>query len=183
MPEIYQPQEDSYLMSENLRKEIPKLLKQNPQLKFLEIGAGSGINLVAAKESGIKAENILGCDMNKDAVKHCQELGFNCVKSDLFSKIKGKFGIIAFNPPYLPRDINEPNGSRINTTGGAKGNELAIKFLKQSKKHLNKDGRIFLITSSLSSEIDFEKQGYKFREIGSTNMFFEKIYLWELESK
>src|SRR3989304_6241597 len=160
MQEIYEPAEDSYLMSDVLKKELPLLIDKNPSLLFLEVGCGSGINLETAKEAGVKAEDIFGCDINVNAVKHCCELGFNCIKSDLFSNIKGKFDVIIFNPPYLPKDKNEPKSSRTNTTGGKNGNEIIIKFLKQAKKHLDEGGDIFIITTSLSKDINFKSIGY-----------------------
>ena len=45
MPAIYEPAEDSYLMSEVLRRELSKLLSKNSNLRLLEIGIGSGIKL------------------------------------------------------------------------------------------------------------------------------------------
>ena len=51
---IYEPVEDSYLLQEVLKKEIPLLLKQNSNLTFLEIGCGSGIQLQTAKKLGVK---------------------------------------------------------------------------------------------------------------------------------
>ncbi|NMB66954.1 methyltransferase, partial [Candidatus Woesearchaeota archaeon] len=137
--EIYQPSEDSYLMSKILKEKIPKIKKLNSKLKFLEIGAGSGINLETVFNLGIKKENIFSCDINKDSVNYCKKLGFNCVHSDLFQNIKGSYDIIIFNPPYLPYDKNEPKDSRTSTTGGKRGNEIIIKFLKQAKFHLKKD--------------------------------------------
>ena len=179
MSEIYEPAEDSYLMSETLKKEIPVLLRKNPDLKFLEIGCGSGINLQTAASSGIKKENIFGSDINKEAVKHCKALGFNVINSDLFNKVKGEFDIIVFNPPYLPLDKNEPDDSRLNTTGGIRGNEIIIEFLKQAKGYLNKSAKIFLITSSLSEQVNFNKSCYRVKPISSTKLFFEKLTLWE----
>ena len=181
-PSIYEPQEDSFLMSENLKKEIPKILKKNPKLKLLEIGSGSGINLKTALSLGIKEQNIFSSDINKNAVNHCKKLGFNCIHSNLFEKIpKQKFDIIIFNPPYLPGDKKEPKDSKLITAGGEKGNELSIKFLKQAKNYLEKNSKIFLITSSLSKEINFKKLGYKEKEIGNKKLFFEKLILWELK--
>lgn len=179
MSSIYEPAEDSYLMSEAIQKEVPKLLSKNPNLKFLEIGSGSGINLQAARNSGIKRENIFSCDINEEAVDHCRGLGFNCIISDLFSNIKGKFDLIIFNPPYLPLDKKEPKDSRVSTTAGKKGNELAIKFLKEAENNLTKEGRVLIITSSLSKEIDFNKLGYRTKEIFSKKLFFEKLSAWE----
>ena len=180
MSKTYTPKEDSYLMSETLKQKIPKFLKNNPDLKFLETGSGEGINLKVIFESGVKRENIFSCDINKKAVKHCRKLGFSCVESNLFNNIKGKYDIIIFNAPYLPLDKKEPKESQIITTGGKKGNELSIRFLKQAKKYLNENGIRFLITSSLAENVDFKKLGYKSKEIDKKNLFFEKLSLWEL---
>lgn len=178
MKNIYSPEEDSYLLSNILRKKIPIFLKKNQDLKFLEIGCGSGIQLKTALESGIKKENIFSCDLNPDAVKHCRLLGFNCFYSNLFENINGKFDIIVFNPPYLPEDSREPIDSRIATTGGKKGSEVLNKFLKQAKKHLAKNARIFIIVSSLAKRVDFA--GYKKKKIGEKKIFFEKLSVFEL---
>ena len=178
---IYAPEEDSYLMSEILKKKIPVFLKENSDLRFLEIGAGSGINLETAFNSGIKKENIFSCDINKEAVKHCVSLGFDCIYSDLFSKINGKSDIIIFNPPYLPEDKAEPKDFRISTTGGKKGSEVIIKFLKSAKKYLNKKGGIFLLTSSLTPKINFKNLGYNSKILKTKKLFFEELSVWELE--
>lgn len=183
MPEIYQPEEDSYFISEVLKKELPKILKINPELNFIEIGVGSGINLKTALKLGIKKENILGTDINEDAVNHCINLGFDCIKSNLFDKVKGKFDVIAFNPPYLPEDEKEPIDSKIETTGGEKGNEITIKFIQEAKNYLKDEGVIFVVTSSLSKRISFDYFGYIGKEIERKNLFFEKLSVWKLISK
>lgn len=180
---IYAPSEDSFLMSRILEKKLPEMLNKNPNLKFLEIGSGSGINLETAKKVGVKSENIFSCDIDKESVLHCKNLGFNCIHSNLFEKIPNlKFDLIIFNPPYLSEDKREPKNSRTATTGGKKGNELSIKFLKQAKNFLSKNGKIFLITSSLEENVDFKKLGYKAKEIDSEKLFFEKLSVWELLS-
>src|SRR3989344_771904 len=135
----------------------------------LEIGAGLGINLKTAAESGVKKENIFSCDINKEAARHCKSLGFNCVQSDLFEKIKGKFNIIIFNPPYLPEDKREPLSSKIATTGGKLGGETINIFLKQTKSYLKQDGRIFLITSTQKKAFFF--LGYEKKLLEKKNFF------------
>ena len=180
---IYKPAEDSYLMSRILKEKLPNLLKQNPELNFLEIGTGSGIHLETAKKLGIKKENIFSSDINPKAVSHCNNLGYNCIQSNLFEKINNKYDIIIFNPPYLPEDKQEPKDSKLNTTGGEKGNEIIIKFLEKAKDYLKKNGKIFLITSSLSEDINFEKIGYKTKEIGCEKLFMERLCIWELKIK
>jgi release factor glutamine methyltransferase len=175
---IYQPAEDSYLMSRILKEKVPGLLKLNPELKFLEIGAGSGIHLQTAKTLGIK--NIFSSDIDKASVSHCNLLGFQCIQSDLFENIQGNFNIIIFNPPYLPEDEREPESSKRATTGGKKGNEIIIKFLEQAKNHLSLEGKIFLITSSLAEDVNFSQLGYNAKEIGCENLFFERLCIFEL---
>jgi release factor glutamine methyltransferase len=177
---IYQPAEDSYLMSRILKEKIPELLNQNPELRFFEMGAGSGIHLQTAKTLGIKSENIFSSDIDKASVSHCSFLGFNCINSDLFENITGNYDIIIFNPPYLPEDKREPKSSKLATTGGKKGNEIIIRFLEQAKNHLAVGGKIFLITSSLAEDVSFSSMNYHAEEVGCENLFFERLCIWEL---
>ena len=174
--DIYLPNEDSYLLSETLRKRIPELLKENYEPKILEIGIGSGIQLETLKNIGVK--NIFGSDINAKAVKICRSKGFNCVKSDLFNRIKGKFDIIIFNPPYLPLDGSEPKESRMATTGGKNGSEIINNFLRQAKNYLNENGKIFLLTSSLTIGINWKD--YEKKLISKKKLFFEELFVWEL---
>lgn len=175
---IYQPAEDSYLMQSVLKHEVPELLKENPGLRFLEIGAGSGIHLNTVSSLGLKKENIFAVDIDERVVLHCSSLGFNCIQSDLFANVKGKYDIIIFNPPYLPEDIQEDCESKTATTGGIKGCEIINRFLREAKEYLNPQGRVYLITSSLSGNIEWGKW-YKILK-GSEKLFFEELFVWEL---
>lgn len=178
MSNIYVPEEDSFLMVSALQNRIPEILSKNKNLKIFEIGCGSGFILEKLFQLGIKKENIFSADINPSAVKKCKELGFNSVFSDLFEKIKGKYDIIIFNPPYLPEDEKEPMDSRRETTGGKKGGEIINKFLIQAKKYLSKQGRIFLLISSLTKGIDF--LDYKKSIVAEKKIFFEKLSVLEL---
>ena len=180
MPSIYKPAEDSYLLSSVLKKEIPQLIEKNSELKFLEIGIGSGVNLETALSAGIEKRNIIGSDINEKAVEHCRKWGFNVINSNLFQNIKGKFDLIIFNPPYLPSDEREPENSKMETTGGLEGGELTKRFLKQAKPFLSKNGKIFLITSSLAEDIDFKNFGFESKKLRNRKLFFEKLVVWEL---
>lgn len=174
--EIYQPEEDSFFLSEIIEREIMKLSDKKKNIKVLEIGCGSGVQLQTAHKAGIKKENIFACDINSEAVKHCKNLGFNSQVSNLFEKIKGKFDLIVFNPPYLPENKFD---KKKDTTGGKKGSEIINKFLKQSRTHLEKDGKIFLLTSSFTKGIKWN--GYKRKPLGKKKLFFEELYVWELK--
>ena len=76
-------------------------------------------------------------------------------------------------------DEREPEDSRIATTGGKNGSETINKFLKEAKKFLKKDGKIFLVSSSLTKGLNF--LGYKKKKIGEEKLFFEKLFVWELD--
>lgn len=173
---VYVPSDDSFLLEDVLRKEV--LNFSNEKTKFLEIGIGSGIQLQALLEIGIKKENIFGVDINFDAVLYCKKQGFNVWYSDLFSDVKGKFDCIIFNPPYLPEDEDEDDESKLITTGGVKGSEVINEFLVKAKKHLKKSGRIYLLVSSLSKGIDY--LDYKKKLIQEKKLFFENLEVWEL---
>lgn len=177
---IYQPSDDSYLLTNVLKQKIPGLVKKNSKLRFLEIGVGSGFQLETLFSLDVKKNNILGSDINSEAVEHCNKLGFRTIRSDLFENINEKFDVIIFNPPYLPNDEKEPVKSKEATTSGKKGNEIIIKFLKQAKKHLSENGKIFLVTSSISANVNFGKLGYGAKVVQSKKIFFEEISVWEL---
>lgn len=178
MTKIYQPAEDSYLLLRILEKEIPNLLNENQNLKFLEIGSGSGILLETAEKLKIKKSHIFAVDINQEAVTHCKSLGFNCLYSYLFENVEGKFDIIIFNPPYLPKNSEEPKDSQLATTGGKQGSEIINKFLKQAKNYLEDNGKIFLLTSSLTKDVNW--QNYHKKLLGKEKLFMEEIEVWEL---
>jgi release factor glutamine methyltransferase len=171
---IYQPAEDTFLMQEVLEKELPKLI--NNKTKFLEIGCGSGYLLEVANKFLDKSQ-ITGCDINPEAVKYCKTKGFNVIQSDLFSTIPDKFDIIIFNPPYLPEDKREDKESQLATTGGKKGDEVIKEFLKQAKQHLSKEGKIFLLVSSLTPS---EKIHGKV--IARKKLFMEELTVIQIEA-
>jgi len=176
---IYTPEEDSYLLSEVLEKELPVLLSKNKKLKFLEVGIGSGIQLQTAEKSGVDKKNIFGVDVNTDAIKHCQDLGYKCVKSDLFEYVLEKFDVIVFNPPYLPEDIEkEDEESKLITTGGVSGSEIPNRFLREAKSRLKEGGVIYLLVSSLTQGMDY--LDYEKELVGEKKIFFEKLDVWKL---
>ncbi len=169
---IYEAREDSFL----LKKYVNKYAKN----KVLDLGCGSGILSLEALK---KTNNVLGVDINKKAVEYCKKLKINAKYSNLFSNVKGKFDLIIFNPPYLPYDKNEDKNTRIMVCGGKKGYEVIERFLKQAKKHLNKNGKILLLFSSLTGNVDkiLKKYGYKFKLLEEKELFFEKLYVYLIE--
>jgi release factor glutamine methyltransferase len=183
--EIYEPREDSYLLSQELEKFLKT--KKNRLIKIIDIGSGSGIQAETCKNLGFL--NILVSDINETAVDLLKEKGFNVIKSNLFSNInkKEKFDLIIFNPPYLPLDKLEPKDSRPSTTGGKEGYELILKFLEQARTHLKENGVILLLFSSLSKPTIIIKKasklGYETKKLSTKKLFFEELYVYKLGIK
>jgi release factor glutamine methyltransferase len=166
--EIYEPDEDSFLLAEQVRKHAFG--------KVLDMGSGSGIQA----ENALGAKKILCVDINPVAVKLLKKKGFDALQSDLFENVKGKFDTIIFNPPYLPEDKYD---KKPDTTGGPYGNETAERFLLQAKKHLKRKGIILLVVSSITPyflEL-FKKYGYKACKISEKKLFFEVLYVYVLK--
>ena len=109
----------------------------------------------------------------------------NSFQSDLFNNITEKYGLIIFNPPYLPHDPREPGDSALATTGGKKGHEIIERFLTQAKEHLKNKGRILLLYSSLSGDIlkIAKKEGYLLEILAEEPIFMEKLFVAKLTPK
>ena len=170
--EIYEPAEDSFLFADFLKKYFPK----NKINSYLDMGTGSGI-LSETASRFINKKSILAADINPNAIKLLKQKEFNAIKTDLFSNVKENFDLITFNAPYLPEDKREPKSSQIVTTGGKNGDEISVKFLEQAKKHLNENGRIFLLISSLTP-IDKIKK-FKPKLVARKKIFMEKLLVFE----
>ncbi len=179
MPEhFYQPEEDSYLISECVKDYIKKLKDKN--IKILDLGTGSGFQTKSLIDLGIKKENIAASDINPYALKEAKNLKVKTIKSNLFDKIKDKYGLIVFNPPYLPENKYD---KLQDTTGGKKGDEIIIKFIKNLKQHLKGNGVCFLLTSTLTPnnwKKEVKKQRLKIKKIGEKKLFMEKLFVWEI---
>ena len=177
---VYSPQEDSYLLSKAIKEYILHL--KNKDITVLDMGSGSGIQAQTCLDSGIKKENILAADIDKEAIKVIKKKNIRVIHSNLFEKIKSKFDLITFNPPYLPEHKYD---KAKDTTGGKKGYETVLRFLKSAKLHLNKKGVIFLLFSSLSDSnfiLEYAlKQGYKAKKLSEESLFFEKLYVYKFK--
>lgn len=117
---------------------INKYLKKNSFNSVLEIGSGSGIVIGSISKN---FEKCYAVDLNPKAVKLTSlnaKLNLidnlQCLKSDLFQKVRNKFDLIISNPWFV--DLKK---------GGL---EQAPKIIEKLKKYLNKNGRCLLIMNS-----------------------------------
>ncbi len=140
---IYEPREDSKLLLSVVRKVV------KPGMRVLDMDTGMGIVAILVAEAGAE---VVACDINPEAIEVAKtnakkaEVEITFLVSDLFNRVDGKFDMIIFNPPYLPKDEREDKESGINTTD----NGVISRFLEESKDYLKPDGSILIVVSSLT---------------------------------
>jgi release factor glutamine methyltransferase len=173
---IYEPREDSYFFQNFLKKHLSK----NKVNSHLDMGTGSGI-LATTSSKIIGEEKVTAADINPEAIEKLKDKKFETIKSNLFKNITKKFDLITFNAPYLPLDKREPLDSRLATTGGKEGDEISLKFLKQAKSHLNKNGKILLLISSLTPIKKINN--YNPKTVARKDLFPEKLLILEFKQR
>lgn len=174
---IYKPAEDSFLLQKAVRKYASG--------KVLEIGTGTGIQAITAKKLK-KVKTVDAIDKNKKAIalakKNAGKSKIRFYYSDLFSKVKGTYDTIIFNPPYLPKDKYCDDMDLI---GGKHGYEILARFLDNANKHLTTNGKILIVFSSLTKKqkVDeaIERNCLTFKEIDTQKLFMEKLYVYMIE--
>ena len=177
---VYIPADDSYLLADNLE------IKQGQSV--LEIGTGSGI--VAMYASRL-TDNITVTDINFDACelarKNFEDNGIENIEilfGNLFEPVKNrKFDVILFNTPYLPTEEDEVLDDTINYAfdGGLNGRKVIDLFLNEVGNHLNDNGIVQIIQSSLSGNEEtlekLDQLGFVSEIAAKEHFFFEDITL------
>ena len=177
---VYIPAEDSYLLADNLE------IKQGQSV--LEIGTGSGI--VAMYASRL-TDNITVTDINFDACelarKNFEDNGIENIEilfGNLFEPVKNrKVDVILFNTPYLPTEEDEVLDDTINYAfdGGLNGRKVIDLFLNEVGNHLNDNGIVQIIQSSLSGNEEtlekLDQLGFVSEIAAKEHFFFEDITL------
>lgn len=124
--------------------------------KVLDVGCGSGVIGVIYKKISPESEVVMS-DSNKLAVLASQKtldknkMKSEVLESDVFENIKGNFDLIVTNPPF--HEGVETDYSFIE------------KFARDAKKHLNKDGEVYVVANSF-----LPYQDILAKNIGPTNI-------------
>jgi len=128
-------------------------------VRCLDLFSGSGCIGIAV----LKNVPFLLCDMADNQENCLKQIKINCkingidnkkyriIKSNIFSNINKKYDYIFSNPPYIPTTRKnkiqksvidfEPSTALF---GGSDGLFFIKKFLKDAKKYLNNNGKIFM---------------------------------------
>jgi HemK-related putative methylase len=136
--------DDSLLLAEVVEKEI------QPNMSVLDIGTGSGIQGIVA---ALRGAAVLSTDICPRAVQTARwnaeryqlEKDIEARESDCFNQIREKFDRIIFNPPHLWFESE----SVLDHTITDNQYVLFQRFLKDAKKHIEENGKIFLVCSTI----------------------------------
>ena len=176
-PMVYKPSDDTFLMLKNIKV-------RNGE-NVLDMGTGSGIIGIHSAKLGA---NVTSADINPYAVELAEKnaglnnVKINVIQSNLFEKINNKFDVIVFNPPYLPTSKNERMDDEINSAwdGGEEGSQVVLEFLKNFRKYLKKNGRCYLLVSSLNKKALKRIEKLNGILIGEKKLFFEKLMVFQI---
>ena len=129
------------------------ILKENKG-KVLDLCAGSGAIGLALAKAGF---DVTLADVSSRAIKSMNtneklnDLHVNIIKSDMFSRITGKFDIIVSNPPYIPsnecKTLNKDvllNDPIISLDGGVDGLDFYRIISDKAHEYLNDFGVLYL---------------------------------------
>jgi release factor glutamine methyltransferase len=178
--DVYGPAEDTFLFMDSVAQIQSK--------RCLEIGTGTGMVAILLAKNG---NEVTATDVNPKAISCAKKNGqangvsIKFKRADLFKGIEGKFDVIVFNPPYLPTAAEDKVKGPLNRAldGGPDGLAVTRRFLKDSKAHLNKNGELYTIISSLSPQesVDRLLTGFASELVGASKLFFEEIRVFRLK--
>jgi release factor glutamine methyltransferase len=112
------------------------------------------------------------------------------IQTDLLTALneKARFDLILFNAPYLPAaESEEDSWIGRSWAGGINGRKVIDRFISEAQVHLNPDGRILLMQSTLANVEEtickFGEQNLKARIKTELKLpFFEILTLIEAKT-
>jgi release factor glutamine methyltransferase len=180
LPGVYDPAEDTHLLLDALKKRV------RPGERILEIGTGTG--RVAIELASMGAE-VYANDIDMAACRCARAnaerngVDVQVFRGDLFNGVRGNFDVIAFNPPYLPEERD--GADQGSWTGGERGCEVAVLFIESASGFLSRNGRGYMVFSSLGSEERVRAaldSHYAWKEVADAEFDFERIWITEFKN-
>ncbi|WP_340818743.1 HemK2/MTQ2 family protein methyltransferase [Methanolobus sp. WCC4] len=177
--QVYDPAEDSYLLADTALE----IVKDG--MAVLEIGTGSGF--VSAVLKANRDIRLIATEISPLAANCARSNRVDVIRTDMFSGLKAgkQFDVIIFNPPYLPTSEDEKVPGWLNYAfdGGVDGRKDIGPFMEQVADHLQPDGVVLLLISSLTGidEVISEMEVHNFNAhvIASKKCSFEKLVVVE----
>jgi release factor glutamine methyltransferase len=174
----YEPREDSFLILEALAE------LSLHGLRVLDMGTGSGILAAYCAKRGA---DVTASDIDVEAIRALQltsdrmRLPIKLVTCDLFSKIRERFDVVVFNPPYLPSSTTTDR----TIDGGKHGIEVTSRFLDELAEHLVENGRGMLVVSSRNApeRLVMRHPDLSIKIVRERPLFFERLYVLEAKAR
>ncbi|MDA4128834.1 MAG: methyltransferase [Thaumarchaeota archaeon] len=163
MPEIcgIKYKRTSYCFRPDFSSELlMESLELRPGATLLDMGSGTGVIGIYAAKRGAR---VLAVDISSEAVDQTRlNSGKNSVelrvrKGDLFSDVKGRFDMVAFNAPFTRLTVRNLEDRRMHDRTGASRIGIVSRFLSRLSKHLNGSGVGYLVLSSRGPVTIFER--------------------------
>ncbi|ELZ94171.1 methyltransferase [Haloferax mucosum ATCC BAA-1512] len=185
---VYQPAEDSGLLAQAALDRIAG--------RVLEVGTGSGW---VAEQLATKTDaEVVASDLNPHACRQAAERsaslradghrGFEVVRGSLVEPFReDSFDAVAFNPPYLPEDLEAARDDwmEVALTGGEDGREIIDPFLDTVGRVLKPGGEVFLLVSSLTGYDEVlaraESNGFSHEVVVQESYPYETLTVLALE--
>ena len=161
LPKVYPGGTDSLLLCD--------CMDINKGDEVLDIGTGTGI--VALKAKTLGACNVMAIDLSPRAISNVKQnakylgLKIDVKLASVFGKIKKKFNVITFNPPYTDRKAEKD----YQICFWDKGNTAIKLFFDELEKHLKENGKAYVCWSS------FAKKGLIVKLAKSKNFKISRI--------
>jgi release factor glutamine methyltransferase len=177
MSQLYGPELDTWCLLEAAEKEVRE------GERVLEIGCGSAVISASLRDRC----RVLAADINPHATAAARSRGVISVRADLLNGIRGPFDLVLFNPPYLPTREDERIDDWLEYAldGGKTGRELIERFLPEVGRVLAPRGRVLLLISSLTGELEVlslcRAEGFSAEVIGRWALEDEELCVIRLE--
>lgn len=173
----YRSAEDTFLLADVLSRYRFGLA--------LEIGVGEGY---VTAELAKRSKRVVGTDIEIDSIRktlrrlrEARLENVDLVVCDGAKPIRLRFDVCAFNPPYLPGDMD------ITVEGGKEGIETTKEWFDKCANLLSQDGRIIFVASDLSNISRLvsyiNEKGFETRTLARKKFFFEEICIVEARKK
>jgi len=172
--EVYEPREDTFFLLDCLELEAG-------DETVLEMGAGSGLISLHLAKAGLA---VTAVDINPHSIKHIEDtfdnlsLPVETFLSDMFENVRGTFDVVLFNSPYLEMSCEDfllRGTDRQALIGGVKGFEIARRFVLEVQKHLNGNGRAYLLLQKDHWEMAVADSLLEWKKVRENDSHGEKL--------